>query len=188
MENERMDQIKTALEEKDVILVITPSDELENVKGNIIRYTNDEFDTKKVYVTIAKPYNTITNILEDKGIDTNQIFFIDCITKTTADSVSEAENCVFMNPQALTDISIALTQAVEGIGKDKERFLFLDTLSTLMIYNNDKVVGKFAHSVVNKIRDWGIKSVMLTLEKETDDDVISQVEQFCDETIRLELD
>lgn len=71
-----------------------------------------------------------------------------------------AENCVFMKPQALTDISIALTQAVEGIGEGKERFLFLDTLSTLMIYNNDKVVGKFAHSIVNKIRNWSIKSVM----------------------------
>lgn len=181
-----LEEITGSLEDHDVILITAPSEELEEINTNIIEYVSGMENSRTVYVTVSKPYSTITNIFDKKGIDMENIFFIDGITKT-ASGVSEEDvsNCVFLNPKALTDISIALSQAIEGIDEEKERFLFVDSLGTLMMYNDDKAVGKFAHSLINKVREWGIKSVMLTLEEEAEEEVMSQVKQFCDKTISV---
>lgn len=187
MTQSEIDHIVEALEEKDIVLVTAPSEKVDEVNKKIIHHINSK-DAKAVYLTVAKPYSTITNVLEEEGIDTEDMFFIDCITKTTSDAPERAENCVFLRPQALTDISIALSQAVESLPENGERFLVFDTLSTLMLYNDKDTVGKFAHSIVNKIRDWGIKSVMLTLEDEADEEVTAQITQFCDETIKISED
>lgn len=179
-------RVSEEVEDKDLVLVLTPGDMVEEVNTQLLKSFNQEKGLKTVYVTVSKPYKTKRNILEDDGVDTGQIFFIDCITKLNADPPSRVENCVFLNPQALTDISIALTQAVESLPDDEGKLLIFDTLSTLMLYNDDEVVGKFAHSIASKIREWGVKSIMLTLEEETDEQVISQLSQFCDSTIYVE--
>lgn len=171
------------IEDKNIVLVTVPSEAVEEVNTELLSHINSEEGTT-VYMTVAKPYSTITNILEEKDIDTSQMFFIDCITKTNGEP-SEAENCVFLRPQALTDISIALSQAVESMPDGGEKYLVMDTLSTLMLYNERDTVGKFAHSIANKIREWGIKSVMLTLEEEADEELTSQIRQFCDSCIDI---
>ncbi len=96
-----------------------------------------------------------------------------------------AGNCVFCQPQALTNISIALTSAIESLPKDNDKLLILDTLSTLMLYNEAGTVTRFAHVLTEKLRAWGVKSVILTLEEETDKKIIAQLGQFCDKTINI---
>ena len=137
-------------------------------------------------MTVSKPYNTIINILNKSGIKTDRIFFIDCITSlSTSSSVMRAGNCVFCQPQALTNISIALTNAIESLPKDNDKLLILDTLSTLMLYNEAGTVTRFAHVLTGKLRAWGVKSIILTLEEETDKKIIAQLGQFCDKTITI---
>ena len=69
--------------------------------------------------------------------------------------------------------------------KKENKTLILDTLSTLMLYNNAETVGKFMHAVTGKLRNWGVKSVILTMEEETDKEIISQISQFVDKVVKI---
>ena len=174
------------LETSELMLVVAPSDSMQQVTLEVLKYFVNTKNSFCVYVTVAKPYNTIMNILNKNGIKTDRIFFIDCVTSlSTSESLLRAGNCVFCQPQALTNISIALTSAIESLPKDNDKLLILDTLSTLMLYNEAGTVTRFAHVLTGKLRASGVKSVILTLEEETDKKIIAQLGQFCDKTINI---
>lgn len=61
-----------------------------------------------------------------------------------------------------------------AVGKLKEeKFLLLDSLSTLLIYNDSKAVSKFAHLLTEKMRRWDTQGSLLTVEMNAEKDVVS---------------
>jgi KaiC/GvpD/RAD55 family RecA-like ATPase len=138
-----------------------------------------------VYVTINKPYVTMKAILEKEKINTKLIIFIDAITKLTKGSTKKDENCLYLdNPQSLTDISVAITEALNSI-KAENKFIFLDSLSTLLIYNHAGTIAKFVHFLTGRMRTWGIDGIIISLESESDKALIAKLSQFCDVTINF---
>jgi KaiC/GvpD/RAD55 family RecA-like ATPase len=137
-----------------------------------------------IYVTVNKPYATLVNSFKKNGVDVSNLFFIDLVTKLTEERPRSVDNCLFMEgPESLTDLSIALGEAVNSIPGDK--FIFLDTLSTLLIYNKAKTVTKFAHFLTSKIRGWGIKGIIISLSKETKSELQAELAQFSDKIVDL---
>jgi KaiC/GvpD/RAD55 family RecA-like ATPase len=145
--------------------------------------TNDE-KVPGVYVTLNKPFETMKKEFERVGVDTKLIIFIDAVTKTSGGKTEKTKNCLFIgNPENLTDISMAMDQAVRAL-PGNNRFLFFDSLSTLLMYNRVETVAKFVHFLAGKMRVWKVRGIIISLEK-TDKDLIEQLSQFCDVVIDL---
>lgn len=137
-----------------------------------------------VYITLNRPYNSLTKVFEDKGIPTNRIFFIDGITKSVG-KTEKAKNCLYVeSPQNLTHLSIIISKATEAL-PTKEKFLFLDALTTLMIYNKAGTVNKFLHYLTGRMRILKLKGVLLSIQKDLDPKIEQQITQFVDKTIDL---
>ena len=133
-----------------------------------------------VYVTLNKPYHTVKELFRKKGIDTKLMIFIDGVTKTSGGNIEKTDECLFIgNPENLSDISLAMDQAVTSL-PPKERFVFFDSLSTLLIFNSLSTVAKFVHFIAGKMRMWKVKGIIISLEKESHKDLINELSQFCD--------
>lgn len=174
-----------ALGEERIVLVISKAKDYVKNNVEILKHLVNERGYSGVYVEIARPYETVKKVLEEEGIDTKKLFFIDCITVVAGGKSKRTEDALFIgSPTNLTEISIAMSQAVPALPGEK-KFLFLDTLSTLLIYNKAVTVAKFAHFLTVKLREWKILGVLISLEKETDEKMISQLSQFADKVIYL---
>jgi len=79
----------------------------------------------------------------------------------------------------LTGLSIAITKAIENF--PGEKMLFLDSLSTMLLYNNEEVIGKFSNFILNKMRLQNISTIMLTLYADADKKIIKTISNFVDE-------
>ncbi len=131
-----------------------------------------------VYVTLSKPYETLTKIFKKEKIDSETMIFIDAVTKT-AGGAEKKGNCLFIgSPENLSDIAIAMDQAVQAIGKEK--FVFFDSLSMLLIYNDPVSVAKFIHFLASKMRVWKVKGIIVSLKRKEDSKLIKEIMQFCD--------
>lgn len=136
-----------------------------------------------VYVTLSKPYETLVKIFKKSGIDPETILFIDAVTKTVG-GAEKKNNCLFIgSPENLSDIGIAMDQAIKGI--EKEKFVFFDSLSTLLIYNDPTSVAKFIHFLASKMRVWKVKGIIVSLKRKEDDKLIKEIIQFCDITLDI---
>ena len=133
-----------------------------------------------VYVTLNKPYDAIKEALSKEGIDEQLIIFIDAVTKTAGGELQKTDKCLFIgSPENLSDISMAMDQAIRAIPSN-EKFVFFDSLSTLLLYNNKETVARFIHFLSGKMRVWKVRGIIISLRAATDEELIDELTQFCD--------
>lgn len=155
----------------------------QEVNLEIIRHFTEVRKVPGVYVTLNKPFKTLGTFLEAKKIDPRMIIFIDAVTKTSGGEVEKKDNCLFIgSPQDLSDISVAMDQAVRAISS-KVKFVFFDSLDTLLMYNQAGTVARFIHFLAGKMRTWEVEGIIVSLQKEKNEELINELMQFCDVTL-----
>ena len=168
----------------EVILLIVSAQKYLSVSMEVLKYYCNNEKNSCVYVSVNRAYSTLMNLIKKNKINTDKLFVIDAITPPSVQT-KDVSNAIFIgNPRGLTDISISANSAVKNLPKG-DRMLFFDSLSTLLIYNDIGSVTKFAHFLINKMKEWSISGVIISLEKETDAKLSSQLSQFVDKVVEI---
>jgi KaiC/GvpD/RAD55 family RecA-like ATPase len=167
-----------------VILVVSDAEQILKININILKVLMKS-QGSGLYITINQPYRSLSKIFTENKIDLKNLFFIDCITKTIHGEPERTKKCLFISsPRGLTELGIAVSEVLESI-KSKNKFMFMDSLSTLLIYNSAGSIAKFSHFLMNKIRLSDVTGIFISIEKEMDKKLISQLCQFSDRTITI---
>lgn len=167
-----------------IVLFITDPKEYHETNKMILKLLVNHERMSGIYITVNKPFSTLYQELKNDGINVDNIFFIDCITKTAGGKPNITENCLFMtSPRNLTELAIALTQAINSMRGSGDRFLFLDSLSTLLIYNTSDTIAQFSHFLVTRIRLCGLKGIFISVKRDVDEKLLATLSEFVDEVI-----
>lgn len=163
-----------------VALATVAAKKYQKTNLEIIKHLTEEEGVPGVYVTLNKPFATIKTLFVKNRIDVKMVLFIDAVTELETEGMKKEENCLFIgSPENLSDISVAMDQAVRSV-PGKEKFLFFDSLSTLLLYNKAVTVARFIHFLAGKMRTWKVKGIIISLEKESDRELIEELTQVCD--------
>ena len=118
-----------------------------------------------VYVTITKPYDNIVKQFENI-VEAKNIKFIDCISRAAGISKID-ENCIFIeSPTMLEKLSLEISNIFKEVDENTKKYLILDSLSTLVIYNDPEIVTEFFYQLANRTRAGNIHTVSLAIEEE----------------------
>lgn len=166
-----------------IALIVSSSTRYLQNNLQILKVLLNEKKLSGIYINVSRSYDNIFEIMTTNAIDSSRLFFIDCVTLGSGFKPVKKDSVLYVNsPSDLTEISIALDQLVQII-PNEERFLFLDSLSALLIYNSPNITTKFAHFLTVKLRQWKITGIFITLEKETDEKLLSLLSQFADKIV-----
>ena len=167
-----------------VALAVVDSKKYQKANIDIIKSLVKE-GTPGVYVTLNRSYENVKELFENEKINTRNVIFIDAVTKTAGGKVEKRDDCLYIGgPKNLSDISIAMDQAIMAIPV-KDKFLFFDSLSTLLLYNDVRIVAKFVHFISGKMRVWKIKGVIISLRRTSDKELIEELQPLCDVVLYL---
>ena len=167
-----------------VVLATVNPKKYQEINLKLIKHLIQDKNIPGIYVTLNKPYETMAELFKKNKINTDMIIFIDAVTKTEG-NIKKTEDCLFIgNPENLSDISIAMDQAVRSI-HSKEKFLFFDSLNTLLIFNSAIAVARFIHFLAGKMRAWGVKGIIISLRRGVEEELINELTQFCDLSLEL---
>ena len=129
---------------KDSVLIIGSIDDMQEKMENRISELLEN-DSIGLFLCLNRPYKSVLKNLENKGIkDTKNIFFIDCISESSDENTDNA--IVIGNPSELSMILASVEEFLKGM--EVEKFLIIDALSTLLIYNTEKEVTDFVKSLI----------------------------------------
>ena len=163
-----------------VILVIVDAKKYQKTNLELIKFLVNEEKTPGVYVTLNKPYEVILRTFQNSNIDTRLIIFIDTVSGQTG----KKKNCLYIgSPEKLSDISVAMDQAVKAL--PKEKFVFFDSINTLTVFNKPVTVARFVHFLAGKMREWKIKGIIISLEKGIDEVLINELTALADSRIDI---
>ena len=163
-----------------VALINVKSDSYQQMSIDIVKFLTVEEKTPGVYITLNKPHEIIERGLKKEGVDTRLIIYIDSVSKMNGEGAKKIGNCLYIgNPDRLSDMSVAADQAVSALpGEDK--FLILDSLNTMLLYNHEGTVMRFAHYLSTKMREWKIKGIIIILKQSQNKAIADEIVQFCD--------
>lgn len=130
-----------------------------------------------VYVSINKPYADIVKTLATPPA---QVQFVDAITALTGRGTEDNQTVTFIDsPLALVELNLAISDRLKGLVSN-QKFLILDSISTLLVYNSPQAVEKFCHTVIAKNRNENVVGIFLMIESEDHRDVVETLAQFVD--------
>lgn len=130
------------------------------------------------YISVNKIYSALMDDFKEAGIDTSKFIFIDAVTRSINPKTEQQKNCIFVNsPGDLTSLSIAVNQML--MIKKVENFIF-DSLSTLLVYNKESIVYKFAHSLANKLKQSGKNAVFAISEGDSTSKILDEISVYID--------
>ena len=119
------------------LLVITSVEKLQDRISSVV---NSFKNIPGIYVSLNKTQKSTENILKKSKINTNKLFFIDCVT-----SEKTRDDVLHIAPNQLDSLSSAINAFIKDIKGGK--FLVIDALSTLLIYNDENNVANFVKEV-----------------------------------------
>ncbi len=169
------------LPEKGIVLVVSKSNNYHETNKKIIKILVNGKKKNCVYMSLNRPSTTLLEDFSAGGIDVSKILIIDCVTKLASEEIERAGNVIFIeSPQSLTEMGSILEGALKGLPA-KGSFLFLDSVTTMLLYNSAKSVATFIHFLTLKIRYYKMGGVIVSLEDEEETKyILSQISQFCD--------
>ncbi len=172
------------LPENFIVMVIVPFNQFQAANLGLLSIMVDKLNAKGSYITVNRPYKSMVRLLKRSNISVRNLFFIDCITKEMEEkSAIKSTDCYFVgSPSNLTEIAIALDPIFK---EGKHKFIFLDSLDTLAVYNPIESVIKFAHFLTSKVRLHDLSGVLLAVHENSDPRLMKELAQFCDKVIDL---
>ena len=173
-------KILSSVKKGDSVLLLENAKNYQTDNIKIIKVLSHKH-MKGIYVTVNRTYDSLMITFKQKKINTDSLYFVDMISRKSAIE-PRGEKCIYVNsPESLTGTGIALEQMARSISGEK--YIYLDSLSTLLTYNPKQVVLKFAHFLATKSKEWGVVGIVISLKNQTDENMLSQLEQFFDKVI-----
>lgn len=121
-----------------------------------------------VYVSFQRPYENIACLLKEQGIDTDSLVIIDCTTKDSGEICKEKSGCVNISASIDVDeFKKIILNSLKSL-KSKNRFVLIDSLTTLALYKSTSDITKLSGEIMDIIKndDFGNVVVLFNVAKD----------------------
>lgn len=159
------ERISNAIKINQSIGILLPGNNYSDLLQALFEYIQDRTEDAWVYVTVTKPYETLVKEYEYLS-DAKNIKFIDCISRAAGIS-KPSPHCIYIeSPSMLEKLGIDIMNVFKEVDESTKKYLILDSLSNLIIYNDADIVTEFFYHIVNRTRVKNIHTISLAIEEE----------------------
>ncbi|PIN85316.1 MAG: hypothetical protein COV47_02860 [Candidatus Diapherotrites archaeon CG11_big_fil_rev_8_21_14_0_20_37_9] len=179
--NLKINSATEGIEQPFALLLLVEPKQYSLMKDHVVQ--KYAVDNDIIYITVNTGVAKIIEELKQNKIETKNFSFIDLVSKSTGAKKTVGENISYLeSPSELTD---TLVYVEKELSEKKKPFVVLDSVSTLLVYNDVASVERFVHLLVGKVND--IEASVLIFSTDADDSqiVTKTIGQFVDKTIRI---
>ena len=163
------------------LLLIDPKEYAE-VKSRVV----EEFDENSsiTYIALNSGYSALKNEFGKRGMKLKEAFFVDMVSVEAGSKPQKEPGVEYLSsPLDLTDCLLSIVKRLEET--DGKALVIMDSVSTLLIYNNAASVEKFIHSMLGKVNAAGASALVFSAGTGERDSVTSTIGQFFGKIIRI---
>ena len=144
-----------------------------------------------VYVSSNRPTNNLIEKVKgygynlEKALEEGRIWVVDLVSKNVGDH--EVSGVIYVSSASeLSAMQMAIERAVNQIKNiDGPGWLLLDSIATLLVFNNPDSLLEFLHFLLGRLRVLKFDGVIFTVREGIEAKVIATIRQFCDTIIKL---
>jgi hypothetical protein len=178
------ERISNAITVNQSVGILLPGNNYTDLITALFEHMRSKPEDAWVYLSITRPYDNIVKEFKDMP-ERKNIKFIDCISRAAGIPPSEPNSIYIESPSLLEKIILEVTDIFRDLENDVDKYLIIDSLSSLLIYNDDSLVTEFFTHLSNRTRMLGIHTVSLVIEEETDESLNKTLYLKSDKIIKV---
>ncbi|MDD5111448.1 MAG: ATPase domain-containing protein [Candidatus Altiarchaeota archaeon] len=172
------------IKDTSILFVSMESQQHTDAVSGLLKLLVTERGMSCLYISMSDPYDKSKAAMDRAGVDEKRVYFIDCISHMAGKVDNKTCNAVFIeNPTSLEEVKLYIDKVMATLSAPK--LIILDSLSSLLIYNNERTVEKFTHTLINKIRIEGAGGVIISIKQKESEALSKTLVPMCDKEITL---
>lgn len=178
------ERISNAIKINQSIGIVLPGSNYAELIQAIFERIYNAPDEAWVYVTVTKPYNNFINQFEYLE-EINNLRFIDCISRA-AGITKVSPNCILIeSPTMLEKLGLEIMNVFKEVDEKTDKYLVLDSLTNLIVYNDPEIVTEFFYHITNRTRIRNIHTISLAIEEEDLDKYLNRLIYLNDKILKV---
>ena len=175
----------TALPDSSAIAMRLKGDQyFEAIQGMIDRFASKK-GLEVVYVTSTIPSQSIINALEVLEIPMDHIWFVDCISQIMMSQAKRHAHAIIVESPTMLENIMLKVEFLLRKHSDRNALVVLDSINSLAIHNNTKILSEFLHILVNNLRSRGAYTVIFSMQEYETEEIRNMLVLVSDESIEL---
>lgn len=150
-------------------LIIT---DVERLQQEIVNTTSDYNKVPGIFISFNKPQHSTEQMLTEAGVDCENIFFIDCVSNEKM-----RDDVLHIPARELDLLTAAIQEFIKVIPGQK--YLLIDALSTLLIYNNENKVAQFVREITTQAAHHDVQTIAFS-PKTRGEELLEKIFNFFD--------
>jgi len=154
----------------------------------LLKYLLGVKHAKGIYIAVDRPYTYTSRLLTKQGVPQENLFYLDAISNLSSEPIQKAKNAELINgPFCSTVLEEALAKLTNNGGRMNDvDFVFLDNLTVMLNYMDDKCLFGFLGQFVIKLSKEGRTLTFTMVDKAAHPKVYAMAKQNCDVEIEIQ--
>jgi hypothetical protein len=159
------ERITTAIKINQSIGIILPGSNYNDLVQALFERISESPEEAWVYVSVTKPCENF--LMQYEYLNNNHnLKFIDCISRASGIS-KPLNNCIYVeSPTMLEKLGLEIMNIFKGVDDRVKKYLVIDSLTNLIIYNDPEIITEFFYHIINRTRTKDIYTISLAIEEE----------------------
>jgi KaiC/GvpD/RAD55 family RecA-like ATPase len=145
-------------------------------------------DMEVIYVTATIPSQSIISALEVLEIPMDHVWFVDCISQIMMSQAKRHAHAIVVESPTMLENIMLKVEFLLRKHPDRSALVVLDSINSLAIHNNTKILSEFLHILVNNLRSRGAYTVIISMREYETEEVRNMLVLVSDESIELGVD
>ena len=142
------------------------------------------FEMGGVYISASRGANEIIQAFETIGIDVSNIHFIDLVSSGILGGTNiQYNNVSFVDSPIMLESILLRTLYWLRTAPNLRNFVFIDSVNSLAIYNEEKMLAEYLHTFINTFRQREVLSVILNIPDQVPPSVLSNLDLYCTDLV-----
>lgn len=142
------------------------------------------FEMGGVYISGSRSALEMIEAFETIGIDVSHIQFIDLVSSGILGGTDvDRTNIHFVDSPIMLESVLLRTLYLLRTTTLERNFVILDSVNSLAIYNEDRMLAEYLHTFINTFRQREVLSVILNVPDQTPPLVLSNLDLYCTDLI-----
>ncbi len=156
-----------------------------NTYFDALRALVDIFPTRHdlyvFYISATIPSKNIENLFELLGIDTNRVFFVDTIAHLMMGSTELSDRYLYIESPTMLENIMLKVEYLSRKYRERKSVVILDSLNSMAIHNDPKILSEFLHIFVTSLRSWDSYMAILAMKEQNTQEIESMLNLVCDD-------
>ena len=172
-----------------VIMLELPTETYFELSTASVKFLTDN-GFEGIYISFQRPFKNISSFFKHQEIDMNKLLIIDGATAYCGEVQDRNPRCVQISPAIDIDGLVQTICTSLSKLKSKERFVFIDSLTTMALYEPFSEMARFSEFLISALRKRDIKNVTFLFNVSEDlsqKRFIKNMARYVDESIHVGL-